>query len=98
MKNVTPKISVSSDLVLPASFLQDLNEKRHHLKAAEELIPKVLKSLEHQSSELYLSGILELGLATNDKKDVWQIPVISRFLFTCSNELSMDEDWLVCLN
>ena len=100
MKNVTPKIEINSTLHIPEMFMESIEQKRHALNRAKALIPAKLESLEHSSSETYLSGTIELGMVSEDgqQKDIWKIPVLSRFLFTYSNELEMDPDWLVCLS
>lgn len=100
MKNVTPKIAIRSTLQIPEAFQESIDEKRQALQAGEALIPAVLETLEHNSSETYLSGTIELGIVNGDRlqKDIWQVPVLSRFLFTYSNEAEMDPHWLICLS
>jgi hypothetical protein len=97
MKNGTP-ILIRSELDIPDFFLDHIAWERQHLQTGKVLIPSKLKTLEHHSEETYLSGTVEMSMATSQGTDILRIPVLSRFLFTCSNELQVDPEWLICLS
>jgi hypothetical protein len=103
MNNSTTYITtVFSKLDLPEILLEKLAGTRSEMKASEIVIPNILETIDHNSTETYTTGNVEVIFVSDDLEDFGYInlPVITPFLFTCTKG-SKDEfevDWSTSLS
>src|SRR6266498_2687228 len=103
MDNSTIYITtVFSKLDLPEILLEKLAGTRSEMKASQIVIPNILETIDHNSTEIYTTGNVEVIFVSDDLEDFGYInlPVITPFLFTCTKG-SKDEfevDWSTSLS
>ena len=102
MNSTTYITTVFSKLDLPESLLENLARHRDEIKPSEVVIPNILETIDHSSSETYTTGNVEVIFVSDDLEDFGYInvPVITPFLFTCTKG-SKDEfyvDWSTSLS
>jgi len=102
MSNSTYITTVFSKLDLPESLLESLARHRSEIKPSAVVIPNILETIDHSSSETYTTGNVEVIFVSDDLEDFGYInvPVITPFLFTCTKG-SKDEfyvDWSTSLS
>src|SRR5258705_2214511 len=102
MNNATYITTVFSKLDLPESLLESLARHRSEIKPSEVVIPNILETIDHSSSETYTTGNVEVIFVSDDLEDFGYInvPVITPFLFTCTkgSEEEFDVDWATSLS
>ena len=86
MDNSTYITTVFSTLDLPEVLLESLARHRGFTRPSEVIIPDVMETIEHGSSETYTTGNVEVIFVSDDLEDFGYInvPVITPFLFTCT--------------
>jgi len=102
MDNTTYITTVFSKLDLPEILLEKLAGNRSEMKPSEIVIPRILETIDHNSTETYTTGNVEVIFVSDDLEDFGYInlPVITPFLFTCTRG-SNDEfevDWSTSLS
>jgi len=102
MENSTYITTVFSKLDLPETLLESLARYRSDIKPSQVVIPDILETIDHNSTETYTTGIVEVIFVSDDLEDFGYInvPVITPFLFTCTRG-SKDEfyvDWSTSLS
>src|SRR5262245_3522694 len=94
--------TVFSKLDLPETLLESLAKNRRPAKRPQVIIPDVLETIDHNSSETYTTGVVEVIFVSDDLQDFGYInvPVITPFLFTCTkgSEDKFDVDWATSLS
>ena len=94
--------TVFSKLDLPETLLESLAKHRNEIKPSQVIIPDVLETIDHNSSETYTTGNVEVIFVSDDLEDFGYInvPVITPFLFTCTkgSEEEFDVDWATSLS
>jgi len=94
--------TVFSKLDLPETLLESLAKFRSAAGRSKVIIPNVLETIEHNSSETYTTGVVEVIFVSDDLEDFGYInvPVITPFLFTCTkgSEEEFDVDWATSLS
>lgn len=100
--NPTYITTVFSKLDFPEMLLEKLANRKDPIKSSEVLIPDVLETVDHHSSETYTTGNVEVIFVSDDLEDFGYInvPVITPFVFTCTkgskNEFFID--WCTSLS
>jgi hypothetical protein len=102
MNNSTYITTVFSKLDFPDVLLEQLCNHKENLKPSEVVIPDILETIDHNSSETYTTGNVELIFVSDDLEDFGYInlPVVTPFVFTCIKG-SRDEfylDWCTSLS
>jgi len=102
MENSTYITTVFSKLDLPETLLESLARYRSDIKPSQVVIPDILETIDHNSTETYTTGIVEVIFVSDDLEDFGytNVPVITPFLFTCTRG-SKDEfyvDWSTSLS
>lgn len=102
MSNSTYITTVFSRLDLPEALLESLAKHRNEIKPSQVIIPDILETIEHHSSETYTTGNVEVIFVSDDLEDFGYInvPVITPFLFTCTKGSKDDfyVDWATSLS
>src|SRR5256885_4978638 len=102
MENSTYITTVFSRLDLPESLLESLAKHRSDSKPSKVIIPEVLETIDHNSSETYTTGNVEVIFVSDNLEDFGYIhvPVITPFLFTCTrgSKDEFDVDWATSLS
>lgn len=103
MDNSTTYITtVFSKLDLPEILLERLADARSEMKPSKVVIPNILETIDHQSTETYTSGNVEVIFMSDDFEDFAYIhvPVITPFVFTCTkgSKDEFDVDWSTSLS
>jgi len=102
MENPGYITTVFSKLDLPETLLESLAKHRNQIKPSQVIIPDVLETIDHNSSETYTTGNVEVIFVSDDLEDFGYInvPVITPFLFTCTkgSEEEFDVDWATSLS
>jgi hypothetical protein len=103
MDNSTTYITtVFSKLDLPEILLEKLAVTRGEMKPSEIVIPDILETIDHNSTETYTTGNVEVIFMSNDLADFGyiHIPVITPFIFTCTkgSKDEFDVDWSASLS
>ncbi|MFI5188296.1 MAG: hypothetical protein ACHQF0_16315 [Chitinophagales bacterium] len=103
MENSTSYITtVFSKLDIPEKLLEKLAEKKSEVKPSAIIIPGILETIDHHSTETYTTVNVEVIFMSDDLEDFAysHIPVITPFLFTCTrgskNEFNVD--WAASLS
>ena len=103
MENSTQYITtVFSKLDVPDILLEKLAGSSAEMKPSKVVIPNVLETIGHNSTETYTTVNVEVIFMSNDMEDFSYIhvPVITPFLFTCTkgskNEYMVD--WAASLS
>jgi len=103
MSNSTSYITtVFSKLDIPEVLLEKLADSRTEITSSEVVIPEILETIGHRSTETYTTVNVEVIFMSDDLEDFEYIhvPVITPFLFTCTKG-SKDEfyvDWAASLS
>jgi hypothetical protein len=103
MENSTTYITtVFSKLDIPELLLEKLADTRFEMNTSEIVIPNILETIDHNSTETYTTVNVEVIFMSDDMEDFGYIhvPVITPFLFTCTKG-SNDEfnvDWASSLS
>jgi len=103
MDNSTTYITtVFSKLDLPEILLEKLACTRSEMKPSEIVIPNILETIDHNSTETYTTGNVEVIFMSDDFEDFGYIhvPVITPFIFTCTkgSKDEFDVDWSASLS
>jgi len=103
MENSTSYITtVFSKLNIPEILLEQIASTRYETKASETLIPNVLETINHNSTETYTTVNVEVIFMSDDLEDFGYIhvPVITPFLFTCTkgSKNVFQVDWAASLS
>ena len=102
MENAGYITTVFSKLDLPETLLESLARHRSVVKPSQVVIPDILETIDHSSSETYTTGVVEVIFVSDDLEDFGYInvPVITPFLFTCTkgSEEEFDVDWATSLS
>ena len=103
MENSTSYITtVFSKLDLPEILLEKLAGTRSDMKTSEIVIPNILETIDHNSTEIYTTVNVEVIFMSDDLEDFGyiHIPVITPFLFTCTKgaKEEFDVDWCTSLS
>jgi hypothetical protein len=102
MNNSTHITSVLSRLDFPETLLEKFADNSSDEKPSEIIIPDLLETIKHTTSETYSSGNVEVIFVHNDLKKVGyiSIPVITPFIFTCTkgNQKEFNLDWSTSLS
>ena len=103
MNNSTSYITtVFSRLDLPETLLENLARNRSEVKPSQVVIPDILETIDHHSSETYTTGNVEVIFVSNNFEDFGYInvPVITPFLFTCTkgSKEEIDLEWSTSLS
>lgn len=103
MENSTTYITtVFSKLDIPELLLEKLADNSSELNTSQIVIPGILETIDHNSTETYTTVNVEVIFMSDDLEDFGYIhvPVITPFLFTCTKG-SKDEfnvDWASSLS
>jgi len=87
MENSTSYITtVFSKLDIPEVLLEKIASSKTGAKASQTIIPGILETIDHNSTETYTSVNVEVIFMSDDLEDFGYIhvPVITPFLFTCN--------------
>ena len=100
MDNSTTYITtVFSKIELPELLLEKLAGE---MKPSEIVIPNILETIDHHSTETYTTANVEVIFMSDDFEDFAYIhvPVITPFIFTCTkgSEDEFDVDWSTSLS
>lgn len=68
------------------NYVEKLAWRRYDIGYSDTRLPKTLRAFESSSTEAFVSGTM--ALAEND--DFFNMPFITRFLFTCTREKGGD--------
>src|SRR4030095_8200910 len=103
MENSTSYITtVFSNLDIPEVLLEKLAGTRTEMKASEIVIPNILETIDHHSTETYTTVNVEVIFMSDDVEDFGYIhvPAITPFLFTCTkgSQDEFDVDWATSLS
>lgn len=103
MENSTSYITtVFSKLNIPEVLLEKLAVSRTARKTSEIVIPNILETIDHNSTETYTTVNVEVIFMSDDFEDFGYIhvPVITPFLFTCTkgSKEDFDVDWASSLS
>ena len=101
MNNSTYITSIHSKLTIPDLLPVKLEAHRSEIKLPKFVIPSVLETIEHSTSETYVSGNIEMIYLNNKMKvGCMYIPFFTRFIFTGKkdNENSFNLDWCTSLS
>ena len=103
MENSTSYITtVFSKLDIPEMLLEKLAVTKSEMKIPETIIPGVLETINHNSTETYTTVNVEVIFMSDDLEDFGYIhvPVITPFLFTCTkgSQDDFDVDWAASLS
>ncbi|TMI91934.1 MAG: hypothetical protein E6H06_15275 [Bacteroidetes bacterium] len=103
MQNSTTYITtVFSKLDIPEMLLEKLAGNRAEMKTSEVVIPNILETIDHSSTETYTTVNVEVIFMSDDFEDFGYIhvPVITPFLFTCTkgSKDEFDVDWATSLS
>jgi hypothetical protein len=103
MENSTSYITtVFSKLDIPEMLLEKLAVTKAEMKTPETLIPGILETINHNSTETYTTVNVEVIFMSDDLEDFGYIhvPVITPFLFTCTkgSQDDFDVDWAASLS
>jgi hypothetical protein len=103
MENSTSYITtVFSKLDIPELLLEKIAGAKTEIKNSEIVIPNILETIGHSSTETYTTVNVEVIFMSDDLEDFEYIhvPVITPFLFTCTkgsnNEFNVD--WAASLS
>jgi len=103
MENSTSYITtVFSKLDIPDILLEKIAGSKTEIKQSRIVIPDILETITHNSTETYTTVNVEVIFMSDDFEDFSYIhvPVITPFLFTCTRG-SRDEinvDWAASLS
>jgi len=102
MQNSTSYITtVFSKLDIPEILLEKLAGTRD-MRPSEMVIPNVLETVDHNSTETYTTVNVEVIFMSDDLEDFGYIhvPVITPFLFTCTkgSKEEFEVDWATSLS
>jgi hypothetical protein len=103
MQNSTTYITtVFSKLDIPDMLLEKLAGTRAEMKTSETVIPNILETIDHHSTETYTTVNVEVIFMSDDFEDFAYIhvPMITPFLFTCTkgSKDEFDVDWATSLS
>jgi len=87
MENSTQYITtVFSKLDVPEILLEKLAGSRTKIETSKVILPNVMETIGHNSTETYTTVNVEVIFMSNDLEDFSYIhvPVITPFLFTCT--------------
>jgi len=103
MQNSTTYITtVFSKLDIPEMLLEKLAGTRTDVKPSETIIPNILETVDHNSTETYTTVNVEVIFMSDDFEDFGYIhvPVITPFLFTCTkgSKEEFEVDWATSLS
>ena len=83
-------------------LLEKLAGTRAEMKTSETVIPNILETIDHNSTETYTTVNVEVIFISDDFEDFAYIhvPVITPFLFTCTkgSKDEFDVDWATSLS
>ena len=103
MENSTTYITtVFSKLDIPKLLLEKIADTKSGFKPSRIVIPHILETIGHNSTETYTTVNVEVIFMSDDLEDFEYIhvPVITPFLFTCTrgsnNEFNVD--WAASLS
>ena len=95
-------IAQARNLDIPEVLLEKLAGARSEMKASEIVIPNILETIDHHSTETYTTINVEVIFMSNDLEDFEYIhvPVITPFLFTCTkgSKDQFNVDWAASLS
>jgi hypothetical protein len=103
MENSTSYITtVFSKLDIPKMLLEKLAGTNTVKKDSVTIVPNILETIDHNSTETYTTVNVEVIFMSDDLEDFGysHVPVITPFLFTCTRG-SQDEfqvDWAASLS
>lgn len=103
MENSTSYITtVFSNLDIPQVLLERLAITRSEMKPSTIVIPEILETIDHHSTETYTTVNVEVIFMSNDLEnfDYIHVPVITPFLFTCTkgSKDHFNVDWAASLS
>jgi len=103
MDNSTTYITtVFSKIEIPELLLERLADTRAEMKPSEIVIPNILETIDHHSTETYTTANVEVIFMSDDFEDFGYIhvPVITPFIFTCTkgSKDEFDVDWSTSLS
>ena len=103
MENSTSYITtVFSNLDIPEVLLEKLAGTRSEMKPPEIVIPDILETIDHHSTETYTTVNVEVIFMSDDFEDFdyIHIPMITPFLFTCTkgSKDQFNVDWAASLS
>ena len=103
MENSTSYITtVFSNLDIPETLLENLAESRTKIKNTEIIIPNILETIDHNSTETYTTVKVEVIVMSDDFEHFGyvHVPVITPFLFTCTKGSGheFEVDWASSLS
>ena len=93
--------SVFSRLDFPEQMLGQLARFREGSKPCETIIPDVLETIQHCSSETYTSGDVELIFLNDDMEIGYlNVPIVTPFVISCTkgSEGEFNLDWCTSLS
>lgn len=102
MNSSTYITTVFSKLDVPEILLEKLASHKHEMKQSQVIIPDVLETIDHSSTETYTTGNVEVIFVNDNLEDFGYInvPVITPFIFTCTkgNADEFNLDWCTSLS
>ncbi|HEY2722228.1 MAG TPA: hypothetical protein VGI82_10910 [Chitinophagaceae bacterium] len=103
MENSTSYITtVFSKLDIPETLLEKLAATKADMKPSKIVIPDILETIDHNSTETYTTVNVEVIFMSDDLEDFeyTHIPVITPFLFTCTkgSKREFNVDWAASLS
>jgi hypothetical protein len=103
MENSTSYITtVFSKLDIPEMLLEQIANTRSKTEVPETVIPNILETIDHSSTETYTTVNVEVIFMSDDLEDFGYIhvPVITPFLFTCTkgSKNMFEVDWAASLS
>jgi hypothetical protein len=99
--NSTYITSVESKLIIPDVLTKKMATDKNKVKLPKFIIPSVLETIEHKSSESFVCGNIELVYLSDDMQVGFKkVPVFARFLFTGKKhkEEQFNLDWCTSLS
>ncbi len=101
-KSLTYLTTVFSNLDIPEILLEKLAGSRSQMKSSKIIVPGILETIDHNSTETYTTVNVEVIFMSGDLEnfEYVHIPVITPFLFTCTKGSSneFDVDWAASLS
>ena len=100
--SITYITTVFSKLDIPEILLEKLAATRTEAKTSKTVVPGILETIDHNSTETYTTVNVEVIFMSDDFEDFEyvHIPVITPFLFTCTkgSKNEFDVDWAASLS
>ena len=93
--------SVFSKLDFPEEMLGKIASVKEDFKPCEVIIPEVMETIQHSSSETYTSGDVELIFLNEDMEIGYlSVPIVTPFIITCTKGSGEDFnlDWCTSLS